>query len=43
MSQQMINHMSTNFLNFGAESQQSRYLFWLVKILVKFLETYQNK
>ena len=30
MSQLLIKHISTNFLNFGTKSCQSRYLFWLV-------------
>ena len=34
MSQPLIKHIRTNFLNFGAKSCQSRYLFWLVYYLI---------
>ena len=30
MSQNLIKHISTNFFNFGAKSQQSHYLFLIV-------------
>ena len=44
MSQPLIKHITTNFLNFGTKSCQSRYLFWLVsknvsKIFFKLIKT----